>query len=76
MVTLSDHIKTDTAKTRAEWADAFGISRPYLYGLLDGTRSPSIDVAARIEAVTGGAVPIRAWPKLAAVIDAAERGAA
>jgi plasmid maintenance system antidote protein VapI len=76
MGTLSDHIKTDTAKTRAEWADAFGISRPYLHGLINGTRSPSVDVAVRIEAATGGAVPVRSWPRLAAVIDAAERGAA
>lgn len=57
------------------WADQLGISRPFLYGLLDGSRKPSLAVAAKIERATGGAVPITTWPNLNAVIEAA-RGAA
>lgn len=77
MSTLNEFIKGFPERTKQDWADAFGISRPYLYALLDGTREPSISVASRIAATTSGAVPITAWPNLAAVVDAArEAGAA
>lgn len=75
MSNLSEYIKSQPQKARSAWADDFGISRPYLYALLDGTRLPSIDVAKRIEVATGGAVPVTAWSNIAAVVDAA-KGAA
>lgn len=52
------------------WADEIGISRPYLYGLMDGTRSPSLDVALRVQSVTAGKVTVTDWPNLAAVVSA------
>lgn len=75
MQQLSDHIAARPGKTYGEWAQDFGVSRPYLYGLLDGTRSPSLATAQRIAAATGNDVPITAWPNLAAII-AAGTGAA
>lgn len=65
----------DPCMNMEDWADRLGISRPYLYGLLDETRSPSLPVALRIAAATGGAVPITAWPKIAAVVDATDGAA-
>ena len=71
MDTLTAHIKAQPEKPMQAWADDFGISRPYLYALLDGSRQPSIDVAVRIAAATKGAVPVSAWPNVAAVLRAA-----
>lgn len=71
MSTLSEYIKTQPERTMRDWADALGVSRPFLYGLLDGTRAPSLRVAVQIEAATAGRVSIRDWPNLRAVIDAA-----
>lgn len=59
-----------------EWADLFGISRPHLIALLEGTRAPGLAVAQRIHTKTNGAVPITAWPNLAAIVDAAKGDAA
>lgn len=72
---LADFVRSRPAVPMQAWADHFEISRPYLYALLDGSRDPSLAVAARIERATGGAVKITAWPNLKAVIEAA-RGAA
>lgn len=71
MSTLSNYIKGHGEKTRAELAAAFGISRPHLYSLIDGTRQPSIAVAVRIASATNGEVPVTSWPNLNAVISAA-----
>ncbi len=73
MSTLSQYIKTRPEKSLADWADAFGISRPYLYGLLDGSRTPGPDVALRIDNATGGEVPAASWPNIADMLDAADR---
>lgn len=69
MSDLHSHIKANPGKTIAEWAECFGISRPYLYALVDGTRRPSLDVAKRIAAATDGSVPITAWPNFAKIAD-------
>ena len=58
-----------------EWASELGVSRPFLYGLLDGTRQPSLEVAQRIDAATKGKVPLSSWPRIRAVLEAA-KGAA
>jgi hypothetical protein len=67
MSTLSDYIKSEPDRPMREWAEMFGISRPYLIALADGTRTPSLAVAQRIAEQTRGAVPLSSWPTLAAV---------
>jgi DNA-binding transcriptional regulator YdaS (Cro superfamily) len=78
MSTLSQFIKSDPGKSIADWAVRFGISRPYLYGLMDGTRTPSPEVAIQIERETAGVIPAASWPNIAAMLTAADavRGAA
>ena len=73
MSKLSEHIKGHPGKTMSEWAGFLGVSRPYLYQLVDGTRYPSLPVAMRIAKATNDAVPVTAWPNLAAVVDAVKR---
>lgn len=75
METLKTYIKSQPSRTMAEVADDLGVSRPFLYGLLDGSRQPSLDVAQRIDAATGGQVPITSWPRIRAIVEAT-RGAA
>lgn len=72
MRTLSNFVKSRPEKSMSEWAAQFGISRPYLYGLMDGTRSPSAEVAIQIERETGGEVPAVSWPNIVALLDAAD----
>jgi len=43
-----------------------GVSEPYVSDLRHGKRQPSPAVAQKIEAATGGAVPVSAWPNLSA----------
>ena len=57
-----------------EWAEAFGISRPHLLALMAGDRAPSIDVARRSEAATGGTVSVTVWPNIKAIFDAISGG--
>ncbi|WP_424967310.1 helix-turn-helix domain-containing protein [Dinoroseobacter sp. S375] len=70
MSTLHKHIKSQ-GWNMTNAAAALGVSRPYLYGLLDETREPSLEVAQRIEQATGGAVPVSGWPKFKKVLRAA-----
>lgn len=55
---------------QATLAKAVGISASYMSELLTGRRVPSLDVALRISAATGGAVSLRSWPNLLAIADA------
>jgi len=73
---LAKHIQSQPHKPMRVWAEEFGISRPHLINLMDGSRAPSLAVALRIQVVTNGAVPITAWANLAAVVRAAEGNAA
>jgi transcriptional regulator with XRE-family HTH domain len=73
MSTLPDHIKSHPEKSMSDWASSFGISRPHLYALLDGSRNPSIEVAKRIAQATSGDVPISAWSNFKAIIEAEGR---
>jgi plasmid maintenance system antidote protein VapI len=75
MEQLAQHIAANPGRTNAEWAGLFGISRPHLHALLNDERQPSLHVAQRIADVTGGQVPVTAWPNIAALIEAA-KGAA
>ena len=70
MSVLYDYIKSRPEKSPGEWAKCFRISRPYLYGLADGSRQPSLDVAIRIASATNGAVPLTSWSKLAKIVRA------
>lgn len=76
MSTLSEYIKTQPERPMREWAGQFRISRPHLIALIDGTRAPSIEVARRIETVSGGAVPVAVWPNIKAMLDALKGDAA
>lgn len=74
MEQLAQHIAQRPGRTFGEWAEIFGISRPYLHGLLNGERQPSLATAQRIAAATSGDVAITAWPTLAAIVAAAQGG--
>lgn len=64
---LASFINADPSRTMADWSEFFGVSRSYLYGLMDGSRQPSIKVAKRISERTNGAVPVLCWENFAAV---------
>ena len=70
MTALAEHIRARPGKSMQAWADEIGISRPYLYGLMDGSRTPSVEVAVKVERATDGAVTVTDWPNLAAVLSA------
>ncbi len=48
-------------ESRAAWATRIGVSRSYLSDMLNGKKTPSLDVAVRIERLTQGAVPASSW---------------
>ena len=60
---LADFLSTDEGKlvSQAEWARRIKVTRGYLCQLRDGNKTPSIDVAYRIERVTGGKVKMCDW---------------
>jgi DNA-binding transcriptional regulator YdaS (Cro superfamily) len=76
MSSLQTYIKSQPPQPLSAWAVALGVSRPMLYGLLDGTRGPSIETAKRIDAATGGAVKWQDWPNIAGILAEVDRGAA
>ena len=55
MTPLSEYIAA-SGKSQAQIAEMFGISASYLSQIASGKRLPALDLAARIEAATGGAV--------------------
>lgn len=57
---FADHI-TKSGATRSAWADRLGISKSFLSDLLNGNRTPSLELAVRIERMTEGAVPAACW---------------
>jgi len=60
MTKLDTYLRSGAMTAKAV-ADAAGVSAPYLHDLRYRKRHPSDDVAARIEAATGGAVPATCW---------------
>lgn len=50
-----------SGRNRAAWADRLGISRSYLSDILNGNKIPSLELAAKIERATGGAVMASSW---------------
>jgi DNA-binding transcriptional regulator YdaS (Cro superfamily) len=52
-----------SGRRKAEFARQVGIVPPYLSQILSGGRRPSLDLMARIDRATSGAVPLSAWLK-------------
>jgi plasmid maintenance system antidote protein VapI len=50
-----------SGETRSAWADRLGISKSFLSEILNGNRTPSLDLAVRIERMTEGAVLAACW---------------
>lgn len=48
-------------RSRRDWADMLGISTSYLSLLEARRKTPSLDLAVRIEHATSGAVPAVSW---------------
>lgn len=67
MEKLKSYISSQPAASMGKVAKQIGVSRPYLYDLLGGTRHPSFAVAKRIEEATGGKVPIGSWENFAMI---------
>lgn len=57
---LREHILS-SGESYATWAARLGITPPFLSNLMNGKRLPSLALAVRIEAETGGAVPPSSW---------------
>lgn len=76
MSEIKKYVKAQSPRPMREIAEGLGISRPFLYDLIEGKREPSLEVAQRISEKSAGAVPITAWPRLASVIAAVKGSAA
>jgi len=57
---LADLI-SQSGERQAVWAQRLGIDEGHLSRLLAGKKRPSLVLAARIERLTGGAVPAASW---------------
>ena len=55
---LSEYLK-ETGLTQENFADLVGVTRPFITNILNGKKSPSIQLAGRIEEVTKGKVSLR-----------------
>jgi transcriptional regulator with XRE-family HTH domain len=49
--------------TVAELAERLGLSTQAVYNIRNGHSQPSLDVATRLEAISGGDVPVATWLK-------------
>lgn len=56
----------ESGANRAEWAKRLGISRSYLSDILNGHKTPSLELAAQIEELTSGKVMAAQWVRRAA----------
>lgn len=73
MMTLAQYLESENL-TQADFAKLLGVTQATVSKLTGGShrRFPSVETAKRIATVTGGRVPITAWPNLAAVVEAAQ----
>jgi ribosome-binding protein aMBF1 (putative translation factor) len=62
MKTLSDYLK-DTGMTQSEFAAKIGADVSVVSRFSRAHARPGLDLAVKIEQVTGGAVPVEAWLK-------------
>lgn len=60
MTNFQTHIKDQQLKQR-DVARQLGISGGYLSELVNGIKTPSLDLAVAIERLTQGAVPAASW---------------
>ncbi|MBM1813434.1 helix-turn-helix domain-containing protein [Pseudosulfitobacter pseudonitzschiae] len=59
MTTLDQFLK-ETQQTQRDFARAVGVSASYMNEIVKGGKSPSLSIAAKIEAHTQGRVPMSA----------------
>jgi DNA-binding transcriptional regulator YdaS (Cro superfamily) len=59
MMTLSQYLK-DRNLTQRTFAAQVGVSPSYMNEIVQGVKAPRMTVAAKIERLTGGAVPMAA----------------
>lgn len=71
MMDLSTYLAATGTSQRA-FAEKVGISPSFLNELLRTEKEPGLETAQKIATATDGTVPLEAWPKLAAVIAAAQ----
>ena len=71
MMTLKTYL-ADTGTSQRAFAEKVGLSPSFVNEMLQGTKEPGLDTAQRIAAATDGAVALSSWPRLAAVIAAAQ----
>lgn len=57
---FAEYVKA-SGKRFFEWADLLGISRGHLSQIMNGNKTPSLELAVRIERLTEGAVPVASW---------------
>lgn len=55
------HFMTENGIKQADFAASIGATQGLVSRLIGGTALPSLKLAARIERVTGGAVPASSW---------------
>ena len=62
-MTLSEFLVSPEGRERSHtaWAAEIGVSKSYFSELASETKRPGVDVARRIDATTGGAVPWTVW---------------
>lgn len=58
---LAKHLADHPDRKDQDWASLFGVSRSHFSMIRSGKAAPSKKVMARMEAMTGGAVPILSW---------------
>ena len=74
MKTLAQHLE-ETKTGQNEFARALDVHPSLLSRYIAGKVDIPLDVAIKVREATGGQVPLDAWPKLAAVIAAAQGAA-
>lgn len=74
-MTLGQYLKA-SEQTQRDFARAVGVSASYMNELVQGSKTPSLSVASKIEKITAGAVPISAFIGRAQRGEAEEKGAA
>ena len=62
-VLLNDFLESDCYRLQLEFARAVDCSESHLSTLRSGKKRPSLDLAARIERASNGAVPMGSWER-------------
>lgn len=70
MMTLSQYLNTKNIR-QAEFARLIGTTQGTV-SKLGKDRQPSLDLAAKIERATDGAVPAASWPNIRKLLEAAK----